>query len=174
MNYLCFYCLLSVNIHAREQLSKIKEKMTLFSCMYFLSLFMILQRPAAFEKTCSSCNRINFNVKNGVRDRALGDDRRLKNTMVENDSQCFYECYKDCKCLSFNVCGKTCQLNRANKLSAKTSFQVKDGCRYYDFPAAEVSVDNKDLLYVLTIALNFLKNIPSIILVVTAYRSDVQ
>ena len=52
------------------------------------------------------------------------------------------------------MCGKTCQLNRANKLSAKTSFHVKDGCRYYDFPVAEVSVDNKDILYVLAIVLN--------------------
>ena len=127
--HLFFCCLMSVNI---QKPTKLKE-MTLFTCKYFLSLFIILEWPAAFAKTCSSCNQINFNVKNGVR-----DDKRLKNKIVENDSQCFYECYKDCKCLSFNVCGKTCQLNRANKLSAKTSFQVKGGCRYYDVPVAEV------------------------------------
>ena len=117
--------------------------MSFFVSIYFLFFSMIFQLPGALAKTCAgSCSRMSFNVKNVIRDRALEGDRRLKNMVVENDPQCFSECSKDCKCLSFNVCGKTCQLNQANRMLARNSFRVKVGCRYYDMPIAKVRGKN--------------------------------
>ena len=135
----------SQNIHstldcltAITKLVCITDLMSFLVCSYILSFILICQRPVVFGKTCGSCTRMTFSVKDVLNDRALEDNRRLKDTIVEHDSQCFTQCSHNCQCLSFNICGKTCQLNAANKFLAKNSLRVKPGCRYYDFPISEV------------------------------------
>ena len=103
-------------------------------------LFLLLVGiSTGFDQTCNTCDQIDFNVEQAVHDRFLDDGRNLTTKIVQSDTECFVECSLDCRCLSFSVCGKSCQLNAGNRKLAKNSLRRKPECRYYDFPSFEVS-----------------------------------
>ena len=103
-----------------------------------LFLFLV-QSFADFDQSCNTCGQIDFNVEQAVHGRFLDDGRMLTTKIVKSDAECFLECSLDCRCLSFNVCGKSCQLNAGSRKLAKNSLRRKPGCHYYDFPPSEVS-----------------------------------
>ena len=104
-------------------------------------LSLILCRCSFVNGSCASCSQISFNIKNGMNNRVLEDNGKLKETTVKNDVECFQNCYMDCRCTSFNVCGKICELNERNKFLLPNAVRIRRGCIHYAFPALQVNIN---------------------------------
>ena len=49
-------------------------------------------------------------------------------------AKCLENCIMNCACLSFQICGDTCQLCSSTKaLSSPTSVQYREGCTRFEF-----------------------------------------
>ena len=89
--------------------------------------------------SCPTCSSSSFNIKDGIKDRTL-EGRVVKALTIDDyHSECFLKCSLDCRCLSFNVCGKQCQLNADRQDMKNNSLKIRRGCAHYDFPRTIVS-----------------------------------
>lgn len=102
--------------------------------LLFIQLFLLCQLPTRPQ----TCFQIAFHWKDGLKDRVLNETNKIREITVKQEAECFFNCYQNCHCLSFNVCGTKCELNAANSFSTSVSIIKKEGCRYYDQPLDEV------------------------------------
>lgn len=101
-------------------------------------LLLMLFFPCQSRNNFQTCSQVTFSWKTGLKDRALLDGNLIQAITINNYADCFFKCYKDCRCLSFNVCGARCELNAANSFTTPRLIQKKMGCHFYDQPLDEV------------------------------------
>ena len=104
-----------------------------------LKLIFFLMLLTEGNGKSSACSTDAFHIKDGIAERALVG-RTFKNSTIDGwHSECFLECTMDCRCLSFVVCGKQCQLNADKKEMRNNSLEIKKGCTYYDLHIEQVN-----------------------------------
>ena len=110
-------------------------KMSMKIAFRWTSLVLVI---AKFDMSYSTCSSYSFHVKNGVKGRALDTRIFMTSNIHEFPNECFNKCTENCRCLSFNVCGKQCQLNTDKNDMKSVNLKVKKGCSYYNLQGSQV------------------------------------
>ena len=100
------------------------------------TLIMLLQQSNVCLPTCVT---ETFILKHVIPGKLLA--KTYSRFLVEDNDFgiCFLQCTKDCRCLSFNVCGNQCQLNDFAKEVGFSELEVRRECTYYQIANTKVS-----------------------------------
>ena len=105
--------------------------MVLKEAAVMMALLLVFEKKGSGSPP--SCSSDSFYIEDFVNDHSLGTRTFATSTMVEDgNTDCFLKCTKNCKCLSFNICGRQCQINADRKEMKNNSLTMKYGCIYYD------------------------------------------
>ena len=96
--------------------------------------YTICERPATRFTSTLFCSAASLNVAGHVRSYCLLD-HTISVTQTKTPMQCCLACFKDPNCQSFNLSGKTCQLNNvtASQADADQLMASTEGCVHYRF-----------------------------------------
>ena len=61
--------------------------------------------------------------------------RIIESRTISSPLECYVNCMKNCRCLSYNICngGKLCELNSETKASDASLYEQHDGCDYHEY-----------------------------------------
>ena len=85
------------------------------------------------DAVCSGrCEESKINpFRDAVQNHAL-EGHTIKMFMSTNFQTCYYNCFKECRCLSFQISNAGCVLMDEDRPSKPEDFQQKTGYQYYD------------------------------------------
>ena len=68
--------------------------------------------------------------------------RVFQSQPISTPLECYVNCMKDCRCVSYNVCkgGKFCELNSQKKADNISLYEASDECDYHEYEFSKLQV----------------------------------